>query len=71
MAKKIYNFNFEPMRVVRVYWDESRYSVIIRFNMSSLTIPLERGEKDNYFEQLREYMMKNHFGLEVHDYEEN
>ena len=71
MAKKIYTFDFEPMHVIRVFWDKKRYAVIIRFNMSELYKPLEAGEKDTYFEQLRAYMLSKRFGLEVHDYEEN
>ncbi len=71
MPKKIYKFDFEPMHVFRVFWDEKRYAVIIRFNMSELYKPLETGEKNNYFEQLRAYMLNGRIGLEVHDYEEN
>lgn len=71
MANKVYEFNFEPMHLFRVYWDEKNYSAVIKFSRSTLTKKLEPGEKDNYFNQLKEYCLKSRIGVTVEPYEEN
>lgn len=68
---KTYNFNFEPSHIFRVYWKADTNEVIIKFLQSTLIRQLDKGERENYFTQLKEYCLKSKIGIEVQDYEEN
>jgi hypothetical protein len=65
MSKKIYDFDFNPLFIFRVLWDEKNYTAILQFNRMSSERKLEPGEKDNFFTQLKEYCLKSRIGIEV------
>ena len=68
---KTYNFDFNPTHIFRVYWKEDTSEVVIKFIRSTLYAKVDKSEKENYLNQLREYCLNSRIGIEVHDYEEN
>lgn len=66
-----FKFDFNPLYLHRVYWDDKRNLAILQFQRMRTEIPIDPVKKDEFFKELKAYCLNKKIEIGVYLYEEN